>query len=254
MIRALIVDDERLARSAIRASLRAHSEIEVVEECENADQALAAFRTGVIDLLFLDIQMPRKDAFQLLEALGSRPLPAVIFVTAFDHYAVRAFDVYAIDYVLKPFDDDRMAKAIARATDLIRLRQNNDLSQQLRALIEDLKNKPRYAERLAVRSGERTILLPVEQIEWIEANENYVHLHAAKRSHMTRTTMRGLEALLDPRRFVRVSRSAIVNVQCVQECRPLFNGEQTLRLSSGQELKVSRACRQRVQASLGVQL
>jgi two-component system LytT family response regulator len=247
-IRVLIVDDERLARSQVRRSLNA--DFEVVGECANGLEALTVLRRTEVDLMFLDVQMPGLDGLGLLDAVGQTKLPSIIFVTAYDQYAVRAFEVYAIDYILKPFDDLRMEQALIRARE--RLAKPEPLEPHLRALLEDLKARPEFPARLAVRTRERMLLVAVKDILWVQADENYVILHCVgKASHLLRSTLRQMEAMLDPKIFLKAHRSALVNLDAVVEVRSLFHGEHALILRTGAEIKIGRSQWSQIQAKLG---
>ncbi|HEU4388532.1 MAG TPA: LytTR family DNA-binding domain-containing protein [Blastocatellia bacterium] len=250
-IRALIVDDEPLGREVIREMLSGDPEVEVVAECASGPEAIEAVRCHDADLLFLDVQMPEMSGFQVLEALGPERAPLVIFVTAYDQYAVRAFEVYALDYVLKPFDHERLERALRRAKEQIRKERDSNLSQRIVALLEDVKSRPKYLERLVVKTGGRVFFLKTEEVDWIEAEDNYVRMHTGKESHLFRETIRGLEAQLDPGRFVRIHRSALVNIDRVKELQPWFHGEYRVILKDGTELTLSRRYKQRLEEVLG---
>jgi two-component system LytT family response regulator len=251
LIKALIVDDEILGREVIREMLRGDPEVEVIAECASGLEAIDVLRLLDPDLVFLDVQMPEMNGFEMLEALGPERAPLVVFVTAYDQYAVRAFEVYALDYVLKPFDHDRFDRAVRRAKDQIRKERDSNLSQRIVALLEDVKLKPRYLERLVVKAGGRVFFLKTEEIDWIEAEDNYVRMHAGKESHLFRETIRGLEAQLDPGCFVRIHRSALVNIDRVKELQPWFHGEYHVILVDGTELTLSRRYKQRLEEVLG---
>ena len=250
-IRAVIVDDEVLGREVIREMLRADVEVEVIAECASGPEAIEAVRRHDADLLFLDVQMPEMSGFQVLEALGPERTPLVIFVTAYDQYAVRAFEVYALDYVLKPFDHERLERALRRAKEQIRKERDSNLSQRIVALLEDVKLKPKYLERLVVKTGGRVFFLRTDEIDWIEAEDNYVRMHAGKESHLFRETIRSLETQLDPGRFVRINRSALVNIDRVKELQPWFHGEYRVIMKDGTELTLSRRYKQRLEEVLG---
>jgi len=240
--RVVIVDDEPLARDSVRHLLARDPDVVVVGEASGPD-AVDVIRRAQADILFLDIQMPELDGFEVLARLAPAPLPVVVFVTAFDRYALRAFDVNAVDYLLKPFDDDRFAKALARAKELARTPAGGDLARQIGELLADRGRRERYAQRFMVRSRDRTIVVSVEDLDWIEAADYYVSLHAGGKTHLMRQTMAELEEKLDPARFFRVHRSAIVNVERVREVHPLFRGDCMLILNDGTRLKLSRTRR-----------
>ena len=220
-MKAVIVDDEPLARKSIRLLLERDGEVEVAGECSGVDAAALIARTRP-DIMFLDVQMPEVDGFELLQQIGADAVPVVVFVTAYDNYAVRAFEMHGLDYLLKPFDDARFAQALERAKDRVR----------------------GYAQRFLVRMREKLIVVNAADIDWIEAADYYVTLHAGGKSHLLRETMSALEKRLDPARFVRVHRSAIVNIDRVREIHPLFRGDCALILSDGTQVKLSRTRRE----------
>jgi len=249
-IRTMIVDDEPLARRGIRAQLKEEKDIEIISECRNGSEAVAAIEKQSPDLVFLDVQMPELDGFGVLDAVGVERMPAVIFVTAYDRYALRAFEVHALDYLLKPFDDERFGKAVQRARRQIERKSIDDLSSRLRGLLDDLQSTRKYVERLVVKSAGRIFFLSVAEIDWIEAADNYVRLHAGRESHLLRETMSSLEKKLDPAQFVRVHRSRIVNIRKIKELRPLFRGEYDITLRDGTRLESGRGYRDRLQKLL----
>lgn len=242
-IRTLIVDDEPLARERIRALLRREQDVEVIGECGNGPEALAAIKEQRPDLVFLDVQMPDLDGFGVLDSVPADAMPVIIFVTAYDRYAIRAFDVHAQDYLLKPFDRERFGKALSRARVQVRRNRSGDISHRLLALLEDLKPANKYLDRLVIKSSGRVFFLRVDEIDWVEASANYVRLHVGRDSHLLRETMNALEARLDPSRFIRIHRSTIVNVDRVKELQPLFHGEYVVILRDGTELNSSRGYR-----------
>jgi two-component system, LytTR family, response regulator len=252
-IRALIVDDEHLARKKLRTLLEQEPDIEIVGECSNGHKAISSIQKLSPDLLFLDIQMPGMDGFSILETVGPERIPAVIFVTAYDQYALRAFDVHALDYLLKPFDKERFQTALDRARAIMDREINSDLNQRLQALLKDIKTEKKYLERLVIKSGGRVFFLKVEEIDWIDAADNYVHLHIGNESHLLRETMSGLETKLDPTKFLRIHRSTIVNIERIKELRPSFHGEYTVILRNGTQLTLSRSYRDKMHELLGNQ-
>jgi two-component system, LytTR family, response regulator len=252
-IRTLIVDDESLARKKIRTLVEGEHDLEIIGECSNGLKAVAAIQKQTPDLIFLDVQMPGMDGFGVLEAIGTESMPAIIFVTAYDQYALRAFDVHALDYLLKPFDRVRFQTALERAKMHILRERSGDFNMQLQALLNDFRSGRKYLERLVVKSGGRVFFLKAEEIDWIDAADNYVHLHAGGGSHLLRETMNGLEAKLDPAKFLRIHRSTIVNIEKIKELRPSFHGEYIVILKNGAELTLSRSYRDRLQELLGNQ-
>lgn len=245
MIRAMIVDDEPLSRRKIREFLKPEADIQVVGECGNGVQAVSAVRSLAPDLLFLDVQMPGMDGFAVLEQLRQERLPFVIFVTAYDKYAVQAFEVHALDYLLKPFHRERFARATERARKQIRA-IDGDLTCQIRELIQELRPPARYLERVMIKTAGTVFFLKTEEIDWISAEENYVRLHCGKASYLLRERISGLEAQLDPGRFQRIHRSNIVNLDRIQELHPLSHGDYQVLLKDGTELVLSRGYRERL--------
>ena len=240
-IRALIVDDEAPARDLIATLLRDEPDLEVVGQCSNGRDALAAIKRFSPDLVFLDVQMPRMDGFAVLAELPADRLPLVVFVTAFDQHAIRAFEVHALDYLLKPFEYDRLRLAVQHAR--TQLTQGPGAAG-LASLLEELHNRGQSWNRLAVRDVGRILFLQPDAIDWIEAEGNYVRLHVGKESHLLRETMNSTEARLASRKFLRVSRSTIVNLERVTEWQPLFHGDSTVILRDGTRLTVSRVYRE----------
>lgn len=244
-IRALIVDDEPLAREKIRTLLRNHPEVEVIGEPRDGLEAVEAIRLDPPDLIFLDVQMPELDGFGVLAEVGPQTVPAIVFVTAYDEYALKAFDVHAIDYLLKPFDRERFERALARAVDLIRGKPS-DTDERILALLAELQaNQPRkYLERMVVKSGGRVYFVVAEDIDWIEAAGNYVELHVGDERHLIRWTMKTLGQQLDPADFLRVHRSAIVNIRRIKELQPWFNGDYVIILDTGAQITSGAAYRE----------
>ncbi len=236
MIRALIVDDEPLSRERVRMLLTSHPEIQVVGECEDGRSAVSAIREQHPDLVFLDIQMPESDGFDVLQQLGDTRMPAVIFVTAYDEYAIRAFEVNAVDYLLKPVDPARFATAIERVT----RGRPDDVVERVLSVVESIK-RPRYRTRVVVRDAKGAFFLPVDAITWLEAADNYVRLHNDGNAYLLRETLKNIEASLDPERFVRVHRSAMVNLEKIARVEPWTRGEYVIILRDGTRLTSSRA-------------
>src|SRR5579864_8492537 len=254
MIRTLIVDDEPLSRRKIREFLKGDEDIEVVGECGNGEQAVEAVRNAAPDLLFLDVQMPGMDGFAVLEELrDDERLPFVIFVTAYDKYAVKAFEVRALDYLLKPFNKSRFAEALNRFRDREARLSGADRKEELKAALREIQKEARDSERLVVKSGSRIVFLRKGAIEWVEAQGDYAKLHVGKETHMLRETMTALSERLDPNRFVRIHRSRIVNLDYVREIRPLWGGDCTLSMRDGTEVTMSRTYRTNLQAALNGQ-
>jgi two-component system, LytTR family, response regulator len=250
-IRTVIADDEPLGRQRLRMLLAEESWIDLVAECADAPGTIAAIEKFRPELVFLDVQMPGGSGFDVIDAVGVEHMPFVIFVTAFDRYALRAFDVHALDYLLKPFDRDRFRQALARARQQIDRRTEGDLEQRLLALVNDLKPAPQPLERFVVKSAGRVFFVRSADIEWIEAAGNYVKLHVGSETHLFRETMNALEARLDPAMFFRIHRSHIVNLERVRELQPWFNGEYVVFLTSGARLTLSRGYREKLQDRMG---
>ena len=250
-IRTLIVDDEPLARERLRKLLEQERDIEVVGEAASGPEAVAAIKRESPDLVFLDVQMPELDGFGVLAKLDSEHRPAVIFVTAHDKFALQAFEVHAIDYLLKPFDRERFQTSLRRALTQIKRQSSGELSQRLSALLSDLKGPPKHLERLAIKSTGRVLFLKTDDIDWIEAADNYVSLHVGNESHLHRETMSALEDQLAPEKFLRISRSTIVNVDRIKELHPLFHGEYAVVLRNGARLTLSRSYREKLDQLMG---
>ncbi|HKV35025.1 MAG TPA: LytTR family DNA-binding domain-containing protein [Pyrinomonadaceae bacterium] len=254
MIRTLIIDDVQLARERLKRCLADHPDVEVVGECDNGDKAVKDIRALTPDLIFLDVQMPALNGFGVLEALKAERMPVVIFVTAYNEYAIQAFEVNALDYLLKPVDSERLSKAVQRAkAHLAQPDQGDDLDSRFRAMLEDIKTGSKFLKRLTIKLTGRTILLPTDEIDWIETYGNYLKVHAGRESHLIRGTMQSLETKLDTQKFVRVHRSVIVNIEKVKEIYPRSNGDQDLVLQNGQQLMLSRNYRDRFFAVLGAE-
>jgi two-component system LytT family response regulator len=251
LIRALIVDDEPLARRKIRTLLKADREVEIVGDCSDGRTALSAIREKRPDLIFLDVQMPVMDGIAVLEALGAERTPHVIFVTAYDQYALRAFEFHALDYLLKPFDRKRFRVALQRAKERIHGERGGDLGRRTLALLEELRTRSGTLERLIVKSGGRVLFLKVGEIDWIEAEGKYVRLHVGKDAHLLREAMSRLESQLDPKKFLRIHRSTIVNIDRIRELQPWFHMEYRVVLQDGTRLQLSRGCRKHIQEVLG---
>ncbi len=247
-LRVLIVDDEPPARDLLREMLKPAPDAVVVGEAGDGVQAAQAIAELKPDLVFLDIRMPELDGFDVLAALPEGPLPLVIFVTAFDTYAVRAFEIHAVDYVLKPFDRERLNEALQRARQRARMTRDNDQERRVLGLLQELAGHRRPLERVLVRTGARFEFVRTTDIDWIEAAGNYVTLHVGARTPLLRHTLAALEQQLDPARFRRIHRSVIVNLDRIQDIRPALGGEYSARLHDGTELRISRRYRQNVLA------
>lgn len=250
-IRAAIVDDEPLARRRIRHLLADAPDVEVVAECANGKDAIESLEEAPPDLLFLDIQMPEVDGFDVLQAIGVGRVPAVIFVTAYDQFALRAFEAHALDYLLKPFDDERFEAAVQRARERIRQQQGGELEGRLQALLQNVRGDHGYLRRLVVPSGRRSIFVRTEHIDWIEAERNYVRLHVGGKSYLLRENLTHIASALDPDLFCRIHRSTIVNVDRIQSVEALFHGEYQVVLHDGTKLTSGRSYRRGLHALMG---
>ncbi|NOT46309.1 MAG: response regulator [Acidobacteria bacterium] len=245
-IKTLIVDDEPLARDRVKRFLRDEHDINIVGECGNGREAVTAIKEKKPDLVFLDIQMPEKNGFEVVKSLDAGTMPSVIFVTAYDQYALQAFDVHALDYLLKPFNRERLHKAVSHARDQIETKRMGNLDERLASLIADLRGEKKYLERLVVKSVGRVFFMKVDEIDWIEAAGNYVKLHSGREAHMIRETMNGIEAKLDPDKFLRIHRSTVVHIDRIKELHPMFSGDYAVILRNGTELALSRNYRERL--------
>lgn len=242
-LRTLIVDDEPLARERVRMMLGMHDDVAVIGEVGDGQQAIDAIRHERPDLVFLDVQMPGVDGFNVLRALEGEIMPYVVFVTAYDQYALRAFEVHALDYVLKPFNAERFAQALERARGAIAKRGDTEGAvdkERLRSLVASLTAEQREKQRIVVKSSGRVFFVKVDDIDWIEAEGNYVRLHMGAQSHLLRETMKGMESVLDVSQFIRIHRSTIVNADRIRELQPLFHGEYAVILRDGTRLVASR--------------
>ncbi len=271
-IRTIVVDDEPDAREGILGLLRGDPEIVVVGECRTGPEAVASIEDARPDLVFLDIQMPELDGFDVVDAVGAERMPCVVFVTAHDEYALKAFETHALDYLLKPFSDARFSDALQRAKEQVRQSRVTELGHKLAALLrEDSErmaggapqhvpngNTPpapqQYLDRVMIRTARQVFFVRVEEIDWIQADDYYAKLHVAGRAHLIRETMQQLEAQLDPKRFVRVHRSAIVNIDRIKSLAPYFRGGHVILLQDGTRITLSRSRRANLERALGWQL
>jgi two-component system LytT family response regulator len=236
-LKVLIVDDEPLAREGIKLMLSGDS---LVMEARNGREAVAKIREEKPDLVLLDVQMPRMDGFGVVEAVGADKMPAVIFITAHDQYAVRAFEICAVDYLLKPVTEERFRTAFVRARGRLRAAPGDESTRQMAAVLDAIANPRRYLSRLAIRSGDRTAFLTMDEVEWIEAAQNYVCVHAGPTKHLLHVAMNIIQNSLDPERFVRIHRSYIVNLQHIKRLWTLPHGQYILELASGERLPSGR--------------
>jgi len=246
-VRTLIIDDEALARDRLRQLLQNEPSVEIIGECADGRQAVETIQAQAPDLIFLDIQMPELDGFAVLEAVHVDPMPVIVFVTAYDKFALQAFEVHAVDYLLKPFDRERFHIALRHALDQVKRRNEPEFTERQAAALTEIKPPTKLPERLAVKSAGRVVFVRVEEIDWVEAAHNYIVLHVGKESHMLRETMNAFEERLSPEKFVRISRSTIVNIDRIKELQPLFYGEYNVTLHNGTRLTLSRRYRDKLQ-------
>ena len=244
-IKAIIADDVDLAREHIRRSLQ-DEDIEIIAECENGREAISAIRQLQPHLVFLDVQMPEVSGFDVIKTIGVEAMPTVVFVTAYDEFALNSFELNAIDYLLKPFDGDRLARAVERAKRLINGQDSSGVETQLRKLLTEAAEEPRYLRRIPVKSTRGTVLVITDEIDWIESAGHYLELHTGRDRHLIREKLSNLEEKLDPKNFARIHRSTIVNLNRVRSLHPLFNGDQLVILENGRELNLSRTYSEKV--------
>ena len=253
-VRVVVADDEPLVRRGLRTFIAAETGLSLVGEARNGPEAVEVIRAQRPDLVFLDVQMPELDGFGVLESLEGEPLPVVVFVTAYDEYAIRAFDVHAVDYLLKPFDEERFRVALGRVRSRLGERRTESLDQRLEAVLAELRAREKYADRLLVKSDGRVTVVQVEDVDWIEAADNYARVYTSRGRYLVRESIRTLERKLNPRQFARVHRSAIVNLGRVRELQPMFGGEYVILLSTGAKLTLSRGYRNAFRDRLGSEL
>jgi two-component system, LytTR family, response regulator len=253
-VRALIVDDEALACRRLRRLLRNDQDVEIVGTCVNGEEAIHAIKQLKPDLVFLDVQMPGIDGFGVLRALHSTSVPQIIFVTAYDQYAIQAFDVHALDYLLKPFDRERFEEALLRAKIQIQQEKRSGWDPGIVTLLQELQTRPARLERIMIKINGRVFLLKTEEIDWVEAQGKYVVIHAGKAAHLIREGMNALESKLDQTKFVRIHKSSLVNIDRIQQLQSWFHGDYRVILKDGTQLTLSRRYRQNLNELLGRQL
>jgi two-component system LytT family response regulator len=249
-VRTLIVDDMRLARNRLARQLEQDPDVELIGECAGGNEAIAAIREMRPDLVFLDVQMPEIGGFDVIEALGADAVPVVVFVTAYDQFAIRAFEVSAVDYLLKPFETARLQEALDRAKRQLRSRERDGVDARLSALLESLSARASNTNRLSLKVDGRTVFLPAQEVDFIEAAGNYIRIQAGGESFMVRERLTVIETRLDTSTFARIHRSTIVNVTRIKEMHPLFNGDQSLLLKNGKRLTLSRTYRDALMARM----
>lgn len=267
-LRVVIADDEPLARDCLRLALREQRDVDILAECADGPETIAAIREHAPDIVFLDVQMPAMDGFEVIANVGAEEFPTVVFVTAYDAHAIRAFEVHALDYVLKPFDDARLLAALERARARVDERRHGELGRRLAQLVRELPDERAPDERhhqvaeggnqrapllrrFAIREGDRVRFVAAKDVEWIEADGNYVVLHANDQRHRVRGVLGRLVEQLDPRVFMRVHRSAIVNLEAIREVQPWFGGDYIAILRSGAKVRVSRVHAARLLRPIG---
>lgn len=245
-IRTLIVDDEHLARERLQALLKDDADIQIIGECATGKEAIEAIRNESPELVFLDIQMPDGNGFDVLESVDLHKMPIVVFVTAYDQYAIRAFEVHALDYLLKPFDQARFEKALIRAKSEVVLRNSTNVDQKLLSLLEHIESNKKQIDRILVKSSGRVFFLRFDEIDWIESAGNYVKLHVGHESHLLRETMTEMQRKLQSGKFVRIHRTTIVNIDRIKELQPWFNGDYIVILLNGTKLTASRGYKKKL--------
>lgn len=266
-IRAIIVDDELHAREGIRIRLQEYPEVEVVRECSSGAEAVSAINEISPDLLFLDIQMPEMNGFEVLQRISVSPPPIVVFVTAYDKYAVKAFEVHALDYLLKPIGEERFRETLSIVLSQVSQRNIEAYARNLKQMVNEYvsvagedddiagygyrENQSKYLDRLVIKSRDRISMLPVVEINWIESAGDYVYVHTDSSKHIIRQTLRALESKIDPAKFVRIHRSTIVNIEKIRSLRPNDHGDFEVYLHTGEHLKLSRSFRSHFQKVIG---
>ena len=245
-IRIIIVDDEPLARNKLKLFLAKEPDIEIVRECANGREAIAALGKYRADVMFLDIQMPEIDGFGVVGAVAPERLPFVVFVTAHDAFAVKAFEVHALDYLLKPFDRERLKESLVRVRKAMQRASIERHHSQILSLLNDLKKQRPQPERILIKASGRVYFVTIDEIDWVEAEGNYIKLHVGNETHLLRQTIKALEQQLDPHHFVRIHRSTIINVDRIKELQPWFGGDYLAILRNGHRLNVSRTFRKRL--------
>jgi two-component system LytT family response regulator len=245
-IRALIVDDEPLAREWVRSAVAEDPELEVLGECGDGFEAAEAIRRLKPDLVFLDVQMPGLDGFGVLEALSPEEIPAVVFVTAFDQYAVRAFEAQAVDYLMKPFSKERVEEAVRRVRELVKGRSIEDFRESIGRIVEKIRRDRSFPEWVLLKGDGKNVFVKVRDIDWIESSRNNVRIHVGATIYLMHETTSAIASRLDPKKFLRIHRSAIVNIERIKELHPWFNGDYAVILRDGTQLTLSSSYRDRL--------
>lgn len=247
-LKVVIADDEPLARERLRNLLSKHPEAELVGECSDGAEAVTTILEQEPDIVFLDVQMPEKTGFEVIQEIRGQVNPLIIFVTAYDQYALKAFEVSAVDYLLKPYDKERFEAAFAKARQAAR--KPEEMTKNLESLLANLNQPAREVERIAIKTANKVLLLKKDQIDWVDADDNYINVHTGQEKHLLRETLASFEEKLGPRKFMRISRSVIVNIDRIKELQPLFHGEYSVILKDGTRLTLSRSYRDKVQGLL----
>lgn len=250
LLQVLIADDETLSRHRLRRLLGRDPELSIAGECGSGQECLDFLASQRADLVFLDVQMPGMDGFAVIDAVGRERMPSIIFVTAYDQFALRAFEVHALDYLLKPFEEKRLAESVRRAKSYIMGRKAETDQEGLRRVLQAAQPAARYPDRFAVKHAQKLIIIRAEQVDWIQAADNYVTLHCGHEIHTLRETMNSLERTLDPAKFLRIHRSAIVNLDRVKALQPWFRGDYRVLLTNGVQLTLSKSYRQALKERL----
>lgn len=251
-IQTIIVDDEKLAREKLKQMLlKHHEDVELIGEASNGEEGAELVMRTNPDLVFLDIEMPGLNGFGMLSSLSVENLPLVVFATAFDEFAVKAFEVHALDYLLKPFDQARLTKAMNRVRTELGKQEKTTQSKKLTSLLSEVKGRGDQSGRLAIKADGKIVLVKAQDISWIESSDNYVEIHALGMKYLVRETMNSIESRLTPEKFIRVSRSAIVNVEMVKELQPLFHGDYVITLTTGAKVNLTRSHKDKLQFLLG---
>ncbi len=241
------MDDEPLAREKIFQLLQAESGLEIIDQCGDGQSAVQSIEQKKPDLVFLDIQMPELNGFEVLGALEPDEIPVIVFVTAYDQYAIKAFEIHALDYLLKPFDRERFKSTLKRAREQLEAQNLSKLHEKISILLSERHSK-NYPDRIAIKSSGKILFITIAMIDWIEAAGNYVKLHVGSEAHLHRETMNSLEEKLDPEQFARIHRSTIINLERIREIQPFFNGEHVVILKDNTKLTLSRRYRTKLQA------
>lgn len=252
MIRAIIVDDEPLAREKVQLFASSETDLSIVDVCSNGHEALASITKHQPDVIFLDIQMPEMNGFEVLDNIKKEKLPGIVFITAYDEFALRAFERHALDYLLKPFDRERFRAAVDHARTVLKSGIESEVTaEQIRTLLDSLKKERAPLDRIIVKTNGRIIFLRLEEVDWMEAAGNYVKIHVGNESHLIRETMNNLEAQLDREQFVRIHRSTIINIDKLKELQSWFNGEYKVILTTNAQLIMSRGYRENFNKIIG---